>query len=501
MAATASTSQSDVQSTCTVIITNNLSVPLSLQSKAPQQGSWTSDPPESIAAGGKSPALILTPSDVEHGTSGSLVYTAQDGTQEVEFTFSFQCPGSHVKASCSVGGSPAYGYAVPFQATVGDAAPSWNLCPGSGAPLSVIFSVWPRIHSIELSPPGANQVWFPVLDADATVCSSTLWSPAIGAAAAISNPGLFCGPPTGATFQVTVINDAQNLGSYRLVARDPNKVFQFVSDSVVASGLSSVLCMHLQSWSGNPTIASLNQSVSWDMGNRNEIVASTPLELYWGFGIPQPMWSGGVWVTALQDIFGTLIPSWISILQKEHLNVQDACVQLLVKACFSGTLGGGTTYRKNYALNQHFLLGQVFALWDYRNNIVQTKLPYANANCVDQTGLVQTMLGAIGIQTECALYELLGTTAGGNCLPSVRVLPGVSISTIESELWSEHEVAIYSKTQGVLDATIQPGTGANPGTLSYSQYAALVFRPDMYRTSGESIGPANFQVVCTNYGG
>lgn len=510
--------KSDFSSYITII--NNLSVPIYLvKATISGQGSWSpqSTPPAVIDA--NSTVNFALSEEANQGSRGEVWYSVADPPQNgTTFDFKFGCPYKENNfATAEVNAAAGdCNYALPFSAYAGDDSsnPQFCGCPNRGHALYVSYTVAYRILSVRCAD-GENT---PVLDVNGmpVAAGDPIWAPGSQSYSdgkgGSTNPAVFPFPPSDtapAQLLVRMTNDAATMQGFQLCARNAGGGLVLQS-TPVAKGSASTLVVTVNAPQGSDSvgIVSLVGAVAWYLGNQKNPIANTaPLEVYWLFGMPLPMWTLGVWVQPLRDIF--------AILPATDMNSMNACVTDIVKNCFSGF--ANKKYEKTYALGYNYLApsatgkGQAFLLYNYYNDIKNPSTGGNTADCTDQRSLVMVMLGAVGIPSGMYSLTITPTTSLAQLVPvstdpndQVQLLPGISVypgtqSPGDIE-WYGHDIASYENSEGSdvpLDATLGPALG----TQTMSGYLKTNFGSAQVTVDGGP-GPATCDiayVVCTPY--
>jgi hypothetical protein len=437
----------------TVKVFNNLPSSISLVTNpaATAQGTW--DSPTSPGTGGPPPSQIAWNSSwtgtlqnsESPGATGSFayLYTAPSGAVTT-FQFTFGCPDSGSNTAAVTAGTTTpdggthfidYSYALPFTTTAGSG--NQLFCKiASGNPVTVEFYLSPRIVSVAAAPgtsPTAVLNWdgAPV----ATSSPTPIWTPTLNyddGSGGSTNPLVFPQTissgfvPKGQShcfwLRAMVMSDLATVDQGNVVLSAPmtevitGQTITFESAqttsppslsptaidlyAVAPSSFQGLACISTI-MSGDPVTGSNPSTAgSWYLqGKQGKIAVGRPLlEIYWLLNPPGPMWSGGVWVRTLRDIFKALAGA-------KNPSVATSPAATITSNCFTGSTinspNGGKVYEENGSAA--FCQSSKYNLWAYYN------APSGQTvNCEDQAGFLQVCLGAVGIQSTLLHLQPFG---------------------------------------------------------------------------------------------
>jgi len=124
----------------------------------------------------------------------------------------------------------------------------------------------------------------------------------------------------------------------------------------------------------------------------NTAVGRPLLEIYWLQNTPGPMWSGGIWVRTLRDIFQALAQ-----VGAQNPSVVTNPAATITTNCFMGSSINSPFGKKVYQENaSKFTEGTTYKLGAYYNAPAGAQ----TVNCTDQAGFLQVCLGAVGIPSS-----------------------------------------------------------------------------------------------------
>lgn len=476
---------------CYITLTNNLNSSITLAGYSASHGDWDTVPPSTIAPKATSYQMRLKDNFGFYGAEGSFRFQVVSGPfyDPVTITMQFGCPfhdDNYVRTEVSNGRL----FMLNYRARSGDGNWHYNSCPSGGHPLTIEYTLsYVTIRTATTVDQIKIVGDYAVQNAAGTVISYTnpIWSCTGNYIDGnySTNPALL---KVGNTKAMTV-----TLNVDEALRNVPFVLSGYLGKNKVASSATTI---------GGPGMMSIPMTLSTSTTMPSQIVGDivweltivdsqqvitiakpTRLELYWISAQPSSMYSKGVWVSVLRNVFPEIVGA----------DNQAQIVAKVANYCFTGIYAGSP---KQYDCVQ----GAPHYNTSWEGGFIDLKLYYSNletyCNCYDQAGIVQASLGALGISSTwqyfdpCGFINQTNLIGWGECNNPffkehviAQILP---INDPNRTLFGNHAFITYANQ--VIDACQGPYTATksiaqyisaaiDTGTTLYTRYRPPYNRP------------------------
>jgi len=240
-------------------------------------------------------------------------------------------------------------------------------------------------------------------------------------------------------------------------------------------------------------LGDMNWFLSTDQKPSPIELSTTRLEIYWIYGYPGKMYKKGVWIEVLRLLatrcyFG--------------LKTKDEVITRLVNYCHAGT---SLKYDISDAY-YHYVEAKWGGYFKLKAFLEQS---FPLCNCYDQAGLLQTLLGALGIEVSYMYmkhFGYLNTTSligwgmcnntfflGDNPAPEI-----VPINSPKRYGFGNHSFCLLKKWKNGVDVVLDSCTGPSLGYYDKKKYIekGIDRKTDLYSRQGKLPRPGRVTDMC-----